>query len=130
MFTKSFDLSRTSVCVRSRCQMAKYSLTLTAHPVPYPPFLQLSPYIREKSCNYCTSVTVETTSQQSGFETAELMVRQDGVRSRALKLEDLNAPKHLLNNSFRSLCESTGGYRHFHINVPIEGQTALPGVGA
>lgn len=34
---KSFDLSCTSVCVCSRCQMAKYSLTLTAHPVLYPP---------------------------------------------------------------------------------------------
>lgn len=37
MFTKSFDLFRTSVCERSCCQMAKNFLTLTAHPVPYPP---------------------------------------------------------------------------------------------
>lgn len=59
--------------------------------------------------------------------------RQDGLRSgEALKLEDLRALKHLLNDSFRSRRQSTGGYRHFHINEPTEGQTqwVVPGVDA
>lgn len=67
MFTKSFDSYRDSLCVHSFCQMAKYSLTLLANPLLSPPSSKLSPHIREESCNYCTSVTVETTSQQSRF---------------------------------------------------------------
>lgn len=104
LFTKSFDCSRSSVCVLSLCQMAKYSLTLTAkpsfflHPLP----LIVTSHQRGKSCNYCTWITVETTSQQSSFGHRWA----DGVTSGALKLEALVAPWHLLNDGFMSLCES------------------------
>lgn len=37
-------------------------------PLPHHHFLRLPPRVAEESCNYCTSVTVETTAQQSGFE--------------------------------------------------------------
>lgn len=36
-------------------------------PLPHPHFLRLPPRVAEESCNYCTSVTVETTAQQSGL---------------------------------------------------------------
>ena len=54
-------------------------------------------------------------------DTAKLMVQQDGLRSSTLPLEYLQAPKHPLNDDFRSPHESTVGYRHFNAKCALAG---------